>query len=531
MLRSRRSIRVAVIRAALIGVALLVASGLVAVLETTLAVPNASSAYLLAVIGLAVGFGTVEAVVAAVGSFLAYDFLFVQPVHTFAVVDSGEWLNLLLLLVVSLVVGQLAGRQRRRAQTAELREREARGLFHVSQVLASTDETAGALEAIVRILAAETRMARVWIGLAGPTPLERIAADSGEGSAASIGPRHAALNRSANNGRLTWVAVHARSATRPPAGDASLAAYRVGIDVDGRTLGSLWGVRMRSLGPPEDEESRLLAAAADQIGQTLERDRLRAEATRLEVARRSEALKTALLDSVSHDLRTPLATIRAAAGGLVDRGRRASGPGRARGSTAADAAAVIDRQAAYLDRLVTNLLDMSRIESGALRPDLRPILLDDAVADTLDRLGAAAAVSCDIPTTLPPVLVDEVHLDAILTNVLENALAHVPAGAAIRVSAAAIEPDRVRLTIEDAGPGVPADEVDRLFDKFYRVAGNAAPGGRGSGIGLAVVRGLIEASGGTAAARRSDLGGLAIDLVLATADVPAVRPAALPRGA
>lgn len=530
MLKRGLSIGGLLVRIGAIAAALGVASALVGVLEAALSIPNASSAYLLAVIGLAVGLGTIEAVVAAVGSFFAYDFLFVEPIHTFAVVDSGEWLNLLLFLVVSLVVGQLAGRQRRRAQLAELREREARGLFHVSEVLASVDETAAALDAIVRILAAETRMVRVWIGLAGATPLERIAADTGDGTRSSS-PRHAVLSRSGDANDRVWVALHAPGATRSPAADAHVAAYRVPIEVDGRSLGSLWALRPRSLGAPEDEESRLLAAAADQIGQALERDRLRAEATRLEVARRSEALKTALLDSVSHDLRTPLATIRAAAGGLVDGGGRITRAALGDTSTTADAGVVIDRQAAYLDRLVTNLLDMSRIEAGALRPDSQPILLDDAVADTIDRLGAAGAVTCEIPQTLPPVLVDEVHLDAILTNLLENALAYAPPAAPIRVRAAATEPGMIRLTVEDAGPGVPADELERVFDKFHRVPRNAITSGPGSGIGLAVVRGLIEANHGTTVARRSELGGLAIDLLLPAADVSAVRPAALPRGA
>ena len=126
---------------------------------------------------------------------------------------------------------------------------------------------------------------------------------------------------------------------------------------------------------------RLLAAAADQVGQALERDRLRRDATSVEVARQSEALKSALLDSVSHDLRTPIATIRAAAGSLVEEGDD---------DPCADRAS-IDRQAVYLDRLVTNLLDMTRIEAGELRPELHPVLLDDAVADTIERMRSSLA--------------------------------------------------------------------------------------------------------------------------------------------
>jgi two-component system, OmpR family, sensor histidine kinase KdpD len=515
--RRRPEVREVAVRVGAIVAALIVASGVVGLLQSVVRVPNASSAYLLAVIVLAVGFGTFEAVATALGSFLAYDFLFVEPVHTFAIVDSGEWLNLLLLLIVSLVVGQLAGRQRHRAETAELREREARGLFHVSQALASADQTAAALQDIVAILRDETRMGRVWIGLAGATPLERVVADSGAGRAVPTSSRHAVLRRGARPDRSAWVAVHTTTGVRRSVGDVDFAAHRVPIERENGSLGSLWALRLRSLGTPSDEETRLLSAAADQIAQALERDRLRTEATGLEVARRSEALKTALLDSVSHDLRTPLATIRAAAGSLVNNERRASHRAARPAPDHPNAAAVIDRQAAYLDRLVTNLLDMSRIEAGALRPDRRPILLDDTVADTIERLGVAQSVTTDVPISLPPVLVDEVYLDAIITNVLENAVAYAPSGAPIVVRGTSIAPDRIRLTVEDAGPGVPAATLDRLFEKFYRAPAQGAAAPHGSGIGLAVVRGLVEASGGRARARLSELGGLAIDIDLPVA--------------
>jgi two-component system sensor histidine kinase KdpD len=512
--------------------ALALATALVAGLESVVRVPNASAAYLLAVIVLAVALGTGAAVVAAIGSFLAYDFLFVQPVHTFAVVETGEWLNLVLLLVVGLVVGQLAGRQRDRADAAELREREARGLFRVSRVLATAEDTREALEAIVSILRDETRMTRVWIGLAGSTPLERVAADTGLEPAPGAPGRHEFLRRTSGDAPAEWIGLHTAAGTRRSARDPDLAARRIVIEADGRSLGSLWSLRPKALGTPGREETRLLAAAADQVGQAVERDRLRVEATAVEVARRSDALKSALLDSVSHDLRTPLATIRAAAGSLLHDGRGSDGGPPFPGDPS-EPAAVIDRQAEYLDRLVTNLLDMSRIEAGALRPELRPILLDDAVADTVGRLGPVAVrrvAGIDIPEALPPVLVDEVYLDAIVANVLENALAYSPAEAPIVVRAVERGTASIRLTIEDGGAGVPAEALDRLFDTFYRVPAAGTGARRGSGMGLAVVRGLAEASGARVGARRSALGGLAIDIDLPTAAESVPRPMPAARG-
>ena len=156
-------------------------------------------------------------------------------------------------------------------------------------------------------------------------------------------------------------------------------AYRVRIEAGGRQFGSIWALRDRGRGEPDRTETRLLSAAADQIGQALAHDRLAAESQAAEIARQSDALKSALLQSVSHDLRTPLATIRAAAGTL----RPGSGLSVDDQQESADA---IDREVEYLNRLVTNLLDLSRIEAGALRAERDVFELDDLVGQTVDRL-------------------------------------------------------------------------------------------------------------------------------------------------
>jgi two-component system sensor histidine kinase KdpD len=527
-----------------LAVSLALATVLVSFLEQVAGITNASSAYLLAVVALAVRFGTAEAVLGAFGAFLLANYLFTQPVHTLTVLDPKEWLNLLLLLVVGVVVGQLAGRQRVRAETAELREREARGLFQVSRSLASAAETGQAMREVVRILQAETGMSRVWIGLQGPSPLERVVADTGLGSEPTrpgsepsrpgsdpvrpgsepIGPaRHELLKRVDGDEPARWVGLHAAPRSLRAVPGTDLAAYRVVIETGERPLGSVWALRRRSLGAPGREETRLLAAAADQVGQALERDRLRRDATSVEVARQSEALKSALLDSVSHDLRTPIATIRAAAGSLVE---------RQGDDDRAPIAEAIDRQAVHLDRLVTNLLDMTRIEAGELRPELHPVLLDDAVADAIDRMRSSLAgrdVQIDVPFDLPPVMADDVYLDAVLSNLLDNARKYSPDDAPIRVGACRPTIDGpVRLIVEDGGPGVPEEHLGRIFEKFFRGAPARGGSRRGSGIGLAIVRGLTEAMGGAVAAERSSLGGLAVTLDLAATTPAATTPAPLP---
>jgi two-component system sensor histidine kinase KdpD len=217
---------------------------------------------------------------------------------------------------------------------------------------------------------------------------------------------------------------------------------------------------------------------------------------------------------VSHDLRTPLATIRAAAGTLQpdsdldDEGRRAS-------------AAAIEREVARLDRLVANLLDLGRIEAGELRADLDVFELDDLAGRTIDRF-AARFVGHDVRIDVPavPVLVDPVFLDEALTNLLDNALKFTSAASIIRVRATA-DDDVARVVVEDDGAGVPDELLERVFEKFYRAPAGDRLSRPGTGIGLAVVRGLVEAMGGDVRARRSDLGGLAVEIELPRARLPA----------
>ena len=505
-----------VVSLALTIAALIAVSGLVAVLEGPIGVPNASSAYLLAVLVSAMSFGTTAGIVAAFGGFLLYDFLFVEPLYTFTVGDPGEWLNLILLLVGGIVVGQLAAAQRARAEAAVEREREALALFRVSRALATRGSTIAVLPEIAAVLQTEGDLERVWVGLTREAGPERVVADTG-GSGAAPAPTasHAVLRRMPGNTPAEWIRVHQPGARR--GGEPGVLAHRVMIEAGGRTLGSVWSFRARSAGQPERADTRLLAAAADQIGQALEQDRLREEAAAAEIARQSDALKSALLESVSHDLRTPLATIRAAAGTMLDSHLEISDEDRRASALA------IDREAEHLNRLVTNLLDLSRIEAGALRAELEPLELADAVLPVVSRLGdrlAGRTLELELDGAVSPVLVDAVFLDQIVTNLLENAVKYVPTGAQVRVVAARLD-GSIRLTVEDSGPGVPPEALPRLFEKFYRVQGRTTRSRPGTGVGLAVVRGLTEAMGGRVEARKSDLGGLAVDVDLPIAPGPA----------
>ena len=486
----------------------------IVLLERFLHLSNASVVYLTAVVATAIVAGAAGAIVASVASFLLYDFFFVQPLYTFTVRDPSEWLSLILLLFVGLVVGQLAALQRSRAEDATAREREARALFRISRELANRTSTPALLPTIARILMTETAMERVWIALGADDASEHVAADTDDTRPPPGSGRHRVLRRMPGDDPAQWVLVHQAGGRQLPA--TSGETYRVRIGAGGAASGSIWALRDRGRGEPDRPATRLLSAAADQIGQALAHDRLAAEAQAAEIARQSDALKSALLQSVSHDLRTPLATIRAAAGTL----RPGTGLSTSDQQESADA---IDREVEYLNRLVTNLLDLSRIEAGALRAERDVFELDDVAGRTIDRLRARlAGRPLLVDLTAPPVQVDPVFLDDALVNIVDNAIKYTPAGTPLEIVARELPGEGyVRLTVEDGGAGVPADALGRLFDKFYRVPGGGRASRSGTGIGLAVVRGLIEATGGRVSARPSRLGGLAVDLDLPMAAVPA----------
>ena len=498
---------------------LALATVLAAIVHLQLGVSDAAIVYMLAVVAVGMGYGSWLAVATSVASFLLYDFFFVQPLYTFSIAAPEEWLDLLLFLFVAIVIGRLSALQLQRRREAELRSAEARAMFAMSRDIATAGTALEAAPLLAARLVREAEMARVWIGLGDSIAEERVIADTRPGEPRPSVVSRWILHSSSSETQPTWVKVRETAVSRPGNGadirelrlrqlhdDEPLTILRVPIAVGGQTIGSLWAAREKGDPFPGRSHSRLIGAAADQLGQSLVRDRLAAEATAVEVARQGDALKSALLDSVSHDLRTPLAAIRAAAGNLADPDV-ALKPDEARAI-----AGSIDQEAERLSRLVRNMLDLGRIEGGALRPSLELYDLTDLVDPVVERMApllAPSSVEVTVPADLPAVQVDAIFVDQILTNLLENA-ARYAAGKQIKVSAKTVG-GQVWLIVEDAGPGVEAAAMPHLFERFYRVPrrkGSRAAGG--SGIGLAVVKGLAEAMGGSAIARPSALGGLEV---------------------
>jgi two-component system sensor histidine kinase KdpD len=500
--------------AGIIALSLALATIGVAILEgPAVGIADASPLYLVSVVVAGVILGTPAALVTAVAAFVAYDVLFTEPRLNVVVADPREWLDLLLLLFVALVIGQLAARETERAREATGRARESEALFGISRTLATTTSLADAAPLIAARLAAETRMDRVWISL-GEGAAESVLADTGPGAPLPEASSEWSLMRTPGDRPAHWVAIHIGRPGARPALAADRAIWTTAMEAEGR-LGTVRAVRRRSLGPPGREETRLLSLAADQLALAWRREQLTREATETEIVRQSDALKSALLDSVSHDLRTPLSSIRATAGSLIDPDVTFSDAERRAAGVA------IDAEAERLSALVQNVLDLSRIEGGALHPALEVLDVGEIVEHVIDRLRRVhgdRAVTLDV-ADLPPVTGDGVLLDTVFANLVDNAMRDAGPDAPIRVTGVT-RGAWVEVSVEDGGAGVPDDVLPRLFGKFYRVPGRTRAARAGLGIGLSIVQGFVEAMGGRAWAERSDLGGLAVRLRLPIAPEP-----------
>lgn len=474
---------------ALIGVAVMTA--LIGLVLSMAPVANISMLYLVIVLALATRLGRGPAVAASFGSFLAYDWFFVDPRHQFTVADPAEWLSLGVLLITAIITSQLAASERMRTEQARLREREAVLLYDALRLIGAPDFDDGLRTAADRIRA-ELRVTTVSIELLMASG--RRAASSGEAVSAPATTELLGGGRAptaeAKGGPARWIRMVQPNAAAAPA-TSRWRRYEVPIQSGPRRIGQISLVREASHGPFSEHESRLLALLATQLGALVERVELQEAKTRAEVLRHTDELKTSLLNAVSHDLRSPLASIIASAGSLRQTDVQWTDAERA------EFVEAIEQQAARLSRIVGNLLDLSRIEAGALQPDKQLHDVGSLIDDVLDRLRPATErhrMSVHVADDLPPVMLDEVQIDQVLSNLVENAAKYAPAGSEIEVS---VQRDNADLVVEvgDHGPGIPQEEIGRLFTPFHRIGGTGTRP-PGFGVGLAVARGLVEAHGG-----------------------------------
>lgn len=465
-------------------------------------IANIPMLYLLAVLASAIAFGRGPAVLASLAAFLTFDWFFVQPLHTFTVSDPEEWLSLLFFLLVAILTGQLAADQRRRAQEAAQREREAVVLYDVVRLM-NEPHLEQALRTVAERLRDELNLAGVAIDLVQPAGRSlRIGAGDDEATRL-LQPDDPRPAHVLHQGHAPTPAQ--RGATGPwarvwrphPIGQNGASARlndrinAVPVRAGDRRVGTIYLVRRPDAGRFGAADDRLLSAVAGQLCVVVERERLRREATDAEVLRRTDQLRTALLNAVSHDLRTPLASIIASAGSLRQSDVVWSQEERA------EFAEAIEDQAQRLNRIVSNLLDLSRIEGGMLRPEKGWYDLGALIEDVVGRHRAITSshqVGVDVEEDLPPVPLDYVEIDQVLSNLIENAAKYAPTGTAIRVGARRSDRE-VRVEVADQGPGIPAIAGPHLFDPFYRIDQGQSVA-KGLGLGLAVARGLVEAHGG-----------------------------------
>jgi two-component system sensor histidine kinase KdpD len=466
--RSRLGYTVALAGTALVTVPLLAFRGEVD--KTTVVL-----AYLLVVTAAAAAGGLGPGITAAGLGFLCFDVLFLQPYHHIFVDDPQDWLSLGVYLLVAVVVSLLVGTSERRRDQAERRERETRMLFDLSTSLVAHGSLEDTLRAVVRTVRSLFDLAGCAIVLPGDDGV-RLAAVDGQ----------------------------------PPGERDERVPMRSGDSV----VGSL--VIAGDPGSPGlgEAERRVLATFANQAALAVEWGQQEEQRNRALALQETDRLRTALLNSVSHDLRTPLASIKASASSLLDREVRWDDAERD------DFLATINTEADRLTRLVHNLLDMSRIEAGALDPRLIESSVAEVAGPVVRRARAASGqlVVVDVPEELPPVLADPVRLDQVLTNLLDNARSYA-ADSPVEVVARQAG-DTVELRVVDHGPGVPASERERVFDQFYRVESGRRP--EGTGMGLAICRGIMLAHGGTLRVETTPGGGASFVLTLPALDTTAV---------
>ncbi len=383
-------------------------------------------------------------------SFLTLNYFFIKPYYTLAAHRPTDVVILAIFLVVAVVISQLVGRMQAGLAAATAREREATQLYELSTILTGLHDD----RAIVQVLAKQVQIV-----------------SQGEYVELSI------------TGTQAFV-FHLPDIDRP----ARSPELTVPIQAARGILGEIRLWKINSAIP--SEEKRLLQTFASQGALALERAWLVQAESRARVLEESDRLKSVILSSVSHELRTPLSTIKAAASSL--RSNDVNWDSAAR----PELIAAIDDEADHLNMLVGNLLDMSRIESGVLKPKREWNILPEIVGSVLARmkhLAEAHRIEVDVPESLPLMPVDYVQMEQVFTNLVSNSVKYAPEKSEIRVEAF-VEGDLIHVIVSNQGPQVPQEHLERIFDKFFRIT--AADQVTGTGLGLSICRGIIEAHGG-----------------------------------
>jgi two-component system sensor histidine kinase KdpD len=458
--------------------------------------------YVLAVVITAYLGGLGPSIMASIVGVLAFDFFFIRPYLSFSVSDTQYIITFLVLLLVGIVISYLTARVRRQTEAAKIRERETYALFALGRDLAVSNDLESYLQVIIK-RARETFGHDIIAFLPDPekkntlkpyASAQNVNIDENERAAAFWSFEHQKIVGSGTdtlpNSRARFIPlVTAR-------GKVGVLAILDDDPKDKLTLG----------------QERLLEAYADLAAVAIESILLNEEAHNAQILRDTEKLQTALLNSVSHDLRTPLVSIIGVLSSLQEGGIHLDDAAKEK------LVKVAAEEAERLNHLITNLLDVSRIEAGAIRILKQASDVQDLVGTALEQLGnrtVSRPIEVDIPQNLPFVSVDFGLIVQTLVNIIDNALKYSPAESPIEIKARNIN-NEIQIEIADRGFGIPPQDLLQIFDKFYRIdhPGSVA----GTGLGLSICKGIVEAHGGRIVAENREGGGTIIRLILPVAE-------------
>ena len=450
-------------------------------INALIALQNLSMLYLAAVLLSAVIAGRFSALLAAILSFLAYNFFFIEPTGELTVAQPQEVLSLAIFIAVALAAGQLAARLREQADLARSQARQSQALLDFSRKLSGAHGQERVLDAIASHLNASLGRAAVVLapdetgelGLAAAWPPDQTL-DGTELTAARW-----AFDKKEPSGFLTGTLPQIRYLFRPV-----ISAQRL-LGVAGLVMGP------RDVPLAADEE-RTWVALLDQAAIAMDRARLNRESALASVAREGEKVQSALLSSLSHDLRTPLASITGAVTTLRQLGEKMTAASRD------DLLLSIEEESGRLNRFVANLFDMTRIEAGMMKARREPIDLAaiiDASAARARKLHPDLTIDLSLAPDLPKALGDPALLEQVLFNLLDNARKYGGADQPVAIFARSEEGGGM-ISVTDQGKGIPEEDLEQIFEKFYRRAkGDGRPAG--TGLGLSIARGLMTAMGGS----------------------------------
>jgi two-component system sensor histidine kinase KdpD len=447
--------------------------------------------FLTAIVAVAVRFGLWPSLVASIAASLCYNFFFMEPIYTFTIADPANVTAFFFFIIVAVIVSNVAARSRTQAVAAIGRARATELLYAFSRKLAGT----GTLDDVLWACAYQTAlMLKVRVVLLLPE-LGSVAVKAGY-------PPEDRLD-AADLAAAKWAWENDRSAGR---GSETLpGAKRLFLPMrTGRGAIGIMGIDSDKPGPLlTPDQRRLLDALIDQAALAIERVRLVEDLERARRTAETDRLRSALLTSISHDLKTPLAAVLGTAGTLRSMGSALNDDEKA------ELLATIIDESERLNRFIANLLDMTKLESGAVVPNVALHDLSEIVGSALERASKILAhhrVEVELAKDLPMVKVDPVLFEQVLFNLLDNASKYAPAGTTVRIQSWR-DLDTVGLQVLDEGEGIPAAELEQIFDKFYR-ARKVDRVRAGTGLGLAISRGFVEAMDGTiSAANRTDRSG------------------------